>query len=158
MQLSTLSFLPMPPSSRPENGVVYISASLLSLFINPLPVQNRERWNKENIGARKIIFPMPNSHVGQWYQGWYECGLHIWYGSHPIALGESCAPNPNPRTCGKIFQWISHSSAGGLLMTVNFTGFSLGHHVYRTAVSEEGTDERVQALVPTYASLFTNIP
>lgn len=67
-------------------------------------------------------------------------------------------PTPTP---GHVVRFSSGSlavPAGGLLMTVNFTGFSLGHDVYRTAVSEEGTDERVQALVPTYASLFTNIP
>lgn len=158
MQLSTLSFLPMPPSSRPENGVVYISASLLPLFINPLPVQNREKWNKENIGARKIIFPMPSSHVGWWYQGWYECGLHMWYGSHPVALGESCAPNTNPGTCGKIFQWISHSLCWQSAHDNKLHRIFIRSWCLQNCCLWRGYYERVRVLAPSYASLFTNIP
>lgn len=51
-------------------------------------------------------------------------------------------PVPPTPTPGHVVRFSSGSltvSAGSLLMTVNFTGFSSGHDVYRIAASEEGT-------------------
>lgn len=153
--------LPMPPRTRPENGIVYFPASLLPLFINPLPVPNRERLNKGSIGTRKKNSPclavMWGDGIRDDMSVVFKCDM-----AHTQLHWENpVPPTQNPTTCGKIFRWISHSSwwwsaHDSKLSRVFKRSWCLQNCGLCSGYRQEGSSSYLCLLMPPYLLIFLN--